>query len=259
MSLRLTDSQRTALLTLLEDEERLRAEFPAVANYLEAAPLLRGTESIERDAAFDLAFAHALTSHEGLNPYWSLVEPFISTVDGMPVVDGGSASGSPRLAFAATILQDVFAHAIPAPATIEWITSISQGQSLVDIGAGRGYWAAHLAAAGLRVSAYDIVVPQKTWHQVKELEDDLWSSMGDQVLLLCWPPGWGDPMASTVIDKFTESGGTRLIYIGEPQGGKTGNDTFFRALASNWRLESTDPQFVRWWNMNDRAEYWVRP
>jgi hypothetical protein len=81
----------------------------------------------------------------------------------------------------------------------------------------------------------------------------------DNVLFLCWPPGWGDTMASDALAAFEAAGGDRLVYIGELKGGKTGDDAFFDALAAGWRLESTDAEFVSWWNLSDTAQGWVRP
>lgn len=65
-------------------------------------------------------------------------------------------------------------------------------------------------------------------------------------------------MASETLTAFTAAGGERLVHIGEPKGGKTGDDAFFDALARDWRLQSEDPQFVSWWNLTDTAQGWVR-
>jgi hypothetical protein len=81
---------------------------------------------------------------------------------------------------------------------------------------------------------------------------------GDSVLLLCWPPGWGDPMASKALEMFEARGGRQLIYVGEPKGGKTGDDAFFDRLHGRWSLESQDEQHVSWWNLNDVVQGWVR-
>jgi hypothetical protein len=65
-------------------------------------------------------------------------------------------------------------------------------------------------------------------------------------------------MASDVLSSFESKGGKRLIYIGEPKGGKTGDDAFFAALTARWELESTDSHFVSWWNLADVGQGWVR-
>ncbi len=65
-------------------------------------------------------------------------------------------------------------------------------------------------------------------------------------------------MASEALATFEAKGGERLVYIGEPKGGKTGDDAFFDALSARWSLSSEDSQFVSWWNLSDRAQAWVR-
>jgi hypothetical protein len=65
-------------------------------------------------------------------------------------------------------------------------------------------------------------------------------------------------MSSEALALFEDAGGERLVYIGEPKGGKTGDDAFFDALSARWRLESEDPQFVSWWRDADVAQGWVR-
>jgi hypothetical protein len=170
-------------------------------------------------------------------------------------------------------LQATYAYAIPSPETIGWISHFCAGRPVVEMGAGRGYWAAQMSRAGMTVDAYEMDPPDKAgnvsfpqvkgqadvWYPVNELEaarEDAWS---DHVLFLCWPPGWGDTMASDTLAKFEAAGGNRLIYIGEPKGGKTGNDAFFEALSAHWMLESIDQTFVSWWNLTDAAQGWIRP
>jgi hypothetical protein len=65
-------------------------------------------------------------------------------------------------------------------------------------------------------------------------------------------------MASQALAEFVKTGGNRLIFIGEPKGGKTGDDVFFDALSTDWTLDSSDENYVSWWNLNDIAQGWVR-
>jgi hypothetical protein len=235
-----------------------------------------GTGDEEADGAFDIRMIHFLTAGTAVstNPYWDIVAPSVSSRDGRRVVDGGNPRGSARLAFAEMVLQAAYAYAIPSPETIEWVSGFCGGRPIVELGAGRGYWAAQLSSAGLTVKAFDIEPPQSTknpsfpclpgtakaWHHVGSLgEFQTEPSYGpDCVLFLCWPPGWGDKMASDALDSFEQAGGNRLIYIGEPKGGKTGNDAFFDALTRGWKIETVDRQFVAWWNLADRAQGWIR-
>ncbi|RDI48546.1 hypothetical protein [Nocardia mexicana] len=273
--LALTADRREELAALLGDEQRLKTEYPKVAEYLDTAPMLPGTGDEQADAAFDLRFVHYMTGDRSVsaNLYWDIVAPSVFEHDGRQVVNGGRDKGSARLGFAQTILQAAYAYAIPSPATVDWMADVCDGRRIVDLGAGRGYWAAQLADAGLNVEAYDSEPPNRmvnasfieaagqadVWHSVGDLEEYASRSAGpDDVLFLCWPPGWGNAMASEALSAFEAAGGERLVYIGEPKGGKTGDDAFFDALATRWEVKSEDPQFVSWWNLADRAQCWIR-
>ncbi|MEV5495635.1 hypothetical protein AB0M50_09540 [Nonomuraea fuscirosea] len=273
--LTMTTRRWDEITALLEDERRLQAEYPKVAEYLDMAARLSGTGDVEADGAFDLRFVHFMTGGRDVssNPYWDIVEPFVSEHEGRRVVNGGRAEGSARLAFAQIILQATYAYAIPSPETIAWMSDFCANLPIVELGAGRGYWAAQLSSSGFTVEAYDVEPPDKSenvsfpeaagqvhvWHPVNGLEEfSTHPEAAGHVLFLCWPPGWGDRMSVDALTSFEEAGGERLIYIGEPKGGKTGHDAFFDALSARWRLDSTDPQFVSWWTETDVAQGWIR-
>lgn len=271
----LTDERRGELAALLDDESGLRVEYPAVADYLSTAPMLAGTGDDRADAAFDLRLIHYLTGGESAtgNPYWEIVRPLVFEKDNRRVVSGGRGKGGARLGYAQTILQAAYAYAIPTPETIGWMSEFCSGRTIVELGAGRGYWAAQLARAGLRVEAYDSEPPDTianpsfpetagqldVWYPVGDLGEYKMRSIdhANRVLFLCWPPGWGSSMASEAVAEFERAGGSRLVFIGEPKGGKTGDDAFFDALVARWDLETQDPQFVSWWNLTDVAQGWV--
>lgn len=274
--LALTTARRDELAALLGDEERLHAEHPAVADYLDMAPRLPGTGNQAADAAFDLRFVHYMTEGGAgsPNPYWDIVGPSVTMRDGRRVLDGGNPNGSARLAYVETILQAAYAYAVPSPETVEWATQFCEGRSLVELGAGRGYWAAQLDRADVKIEAFDSEPPDQVdnvsfrnangqadvWHPVGDLAalDARGGVRSGEVLFLCWPPGWGNTMASEALADFEAAGGDRLIYVGEPKGGKTGDDAFFDALVGRWKLDSVDSNFVSWWNLNDVAQGWVR-
>lgn len=273
-SLTLTPERRAELAALLEDEQRLRSEYPKVAGYLDTAPMLPGTGDAAADAAFDLRFVHYMTGgkSETGNPYWDIVAPSVSEDRGCRVVNGGRSDGSARLGYAQTILQEVYAYAVPSPETPRWVSRFGQGRRVLELGAGRGYWAGQLALAGVDVAAFDSEPPDKTtnvsfrdasgqldvWHHVGDLEEFAAQRQAECVLFLCWPAGWGDPMASRALRAFEAAGGERLIFVGEPKGGKTGDDAFFDALAAGWELDAQDARHVSWWNLGDVAQGWIR-
>ncbi|SMD14110.1 hypothetical protein [Kibdelosporangium aridum] len=272
----LTEERRSELAALLDDDQRLHAEYPKVAEYLDAAPSLRGTGDDVADAAFDLRFVHYATGgvEHSQNPYWDIVAPSVSEQDGRRVVNGGSANGSPRLAYAQMLLQAMYAYAIPSPETLDWVCQFCDGKPVVELGAGRGYWAAQLSHAGIVIDAYDSEPPDKADNvsfPATSGQKDVWSTVGtvqeyaqrlaasvDFVLLLCWPPGWGATMASEALATFADAGGERVVFIGEPQGGKTGDDAFFEDLSARWSLESADEKYVSWWNLGDSAQGWIK-
>jgi len=272
--LALTAERRSQLAALLDDEQRLRAEYPKVFEYLDMAARLPGTGDSRADAAFDVRFVHYVTGGRSVsaNAYWDIVAPSVFEYEGRRVVNGGRPQGSARLAFAQMILQAAYAYAIPSPETIGWMSRFCGARPVVELGAGRGYWAGQLSRAGLVVDAYELEPPDEienvsfpraegqvdVWYSVAGLDELRINGRLDCVLFLCWPPGWGNTMASDALAAFELAGGDRLVYIGEPKGGKTGDDAFFDALSARWKLESVDSRFVSWWNLADVAQGWVR-
>jgi hypothetical protein len=272
--LALSPERREQLHAWLSDERLLRAEYPNVADYLSRAERMPGTGDSQADMAFDVRLLHYMTSGQSVaeNPYWDTVASSVFERDGRRVVNGGNPQGSARLGYAEMFLQAAYSYAIPSPETIEWVADYSDGRPILELGAGRGYWAAQLSRAGLTVHAFELEPPDvvqnvsfpqeigqaDVWYPVSGLSDLSLNDCSDHVLLLCWPPGWGNTMASEALTAFESAGGDRLIYIGEPQGGKTADDAFFTGLSARWMLESSDHYFVSWWDLADEAQGWAR-
>jgi hypothetical protein len=205
----LTPERRAELAALLDDEQRPRAEFPRVSDYLDMAPTLAGTGDVRADAAFDLRFVHYVTGRKVQSPNAYIVGPAVSEHEGRRVVNGGQPDGSARLACAQMQLQAIYAYAIPSPETLDWMAVFCDGQRVVDLGTGRGYWAAQMARSGIDVKAYDSEPPDKVENvsfPSGGAQDDVWHYVGDlgeyerdvadrseDVLFLCWPPGWATP------------------------------------------------------------------
>ena len=103
------------------------------------------------------------------------------------------------------------------------------------------------------------------WHPIGSLRDlavvdrpcRQSADAGRNVLFLCWPPAWGHPMAHNALKAYERRGGDRLVYVGEHDG-RCADEAFFDRLSANWRLLDEDTSYVRWWNLNDVAQCWVR-
>ncbi|WP_063016757.1 hypothetical protein [Nocardia niwae] len=65
-------------------------------------------------------------------------------------------------------------------------------------------------------------------------------------------------MASTTLAGYQDAGGSLLIYIGQPRGGRTAGSAFFDTLEAGWALLDQDPDYVSWRNLGDRAQCWQR-
>lgn len=120
-----------------------------------------------------------------------------------------------------------YAFAIPTAPVIEAIAAYSP---LLEIGAGSGYWARCLAAAGADVVAYDIRPPSEhlpwewqeanpwfedTWFHVMEGDERMAAGYPKRTLFLCWPPDDGI-MADQAVRLYLEAGGERIIFVGRP-------------------------------------------
>jgi hypothetical protein len=275
----LSPRRRTALTHLAQDEFCFATAYPRVADYWAAAGRLPGTGDDIADATFDLHLLHYMTGGASTNPYWDIVAAAVSPGPweraNRSEVNGGNPKGSARLAYAQILLQAAYAYAIPSPATLRWIADVAQGQPLLEVGSGRGYWACQLTRMGVPINAFDSHPPDRaantafpaaaglpaTWHPTATppvSPADLAASHADDGLFLCWPPGWENPMASTTLTAYQNAGGSLLVYIGEPRGGRTADSAFFDTLEAGWTLLDQDPGYVSWWNLDDRAQCWQR-
>lgn len=120
-----------------------------------------------------------------------------------------------------------YSFAVPTPGALACITA--HCSSLVEIGAGTGYWASLLP---IPVHAYDLV-PSSTHYPVRSGGPESLLAHPDASLLLCWPDE--SDMARQCLDLYT---GDIVVYIGETFGrtahghfGLTGDMAFHLRLA----------------------------
>lgn len=146
-----------------------------------------------------------------------------------------------------------YAWAIPSPESLAFMVGILDGRSVVEIGAGSGYWAWMLSQMGVDVNAYDrapIGYPS-SWFNMEKLElrlrnqedvdktpllefhpvlpgeekEVLKQENQGRVLFLCWPT-----MDSWAYETARLFEGDTIIHIGEGPGGCTGDSKLFKFL-----------------------------
>lgn len=174
------------------------------------------------------------------NPY---LEIFLRLRNSKKFVDDARAN---RLWVWRRRLVRKFAWAVPNDAALETLARMSP---LVEIGAGRGYWARLVRERGGEVEAYDIKGSGE--NGVFRGGADASARYGEGwCLFLCWPP-MQEKMASQALSAFR---GHVLAYIGEGEGGCTGDSEFHRMLKSGWECTAR-VEIPRWEAIHDAL--WV--
>jgi len=145
------------------------------------------------------------------------------------------------------------AWAIPTMNILNYIKNIVGDDSILEIGAGYGLWAACLKMIGCNIIPTDDYSWMKNnKDKDKETYIDIENiSYGDalkkydkcKILFLCWPPP-KDDLPYKIIQQFTEgNNGQILIYIGDGQTGEdslTGGLNFFEYLDEKWKNETEE-------------------
>jgi len=132
-------------------------------------------------------------------------------------------------------LAKQYAWAVPNDEAIKAIVGCGP---VVEIGAGKGYWAHLVAEAGGDVVAYDLnqhasnhyTDEGATYHPVKSGSHHMVKHHADRVLMLIWPC-YDEAWAAETLNMY---GGDTLIYVGEGSGGCTGDDYFHEILREKW-------------------------
>lgn len=152
----------------------------------------------------------------------------------------------------------LFGWSIPCKEAVEAIKQYVR-DPLFDVMAGTGYWARILRKAGVDVRASDIHKVFSKNHYHKKMEDDPREIEDNRTspkthirranalkvgfdmnkkrisgdVFLSWPP-YECPVASNLLDLLPI--GTRVFYIGEGEGGCTGDLAFHKNLDKNFNL-----------------------
>ncbi|MGW0391241.1 hypothetical protein ACWDYJ_10120 [Streptomyces sp. NPDC003042] len=173
----------------------------------------------------------------------------------------GERSASP-LMLRRRDLAGLYSWAVVTASALRWIREVTDGSSLLEVGAGSGYWARQLSVAGLDVVATDLhdVEANGFTHGFRyttvqrHTAADAVRRHPDRALLLVWPPP-ADPMAAQALRAYR---GEVFLYVGEGPGGMCADAAFFAELRRHWVARATCPLTVRWLGHTDRLTLYRR-
>lgn len=151
-----------------------------------------------------------------------------------------------------------FAWAIPNDRALDLL---SRNAPIVEMGAGRGYWAWVLRNGGVDIDAYDGFerggfgyTATHVWTDVTPGGPEILSEYPkDHTLFLCWPP-YDDMFA---VQCLIEYRGNDIIYIGESSMGCTANATFFWMLSQIYE-EVDNLEIPYWYGIHDMMHHYKK-
>jgi hypothetical protein len=206
------------------------------------------------------------------NPYWDAVKDRVDmtgslwrtpSVDGLGMYrDGRGNFDVERWSREALHRRDFtkrYSWTITDPSTLAFIAEHSGGR-LVDPMAGTGYWGWVLAQSGIDVAAYDLEPGTSTYHEgvplyctVEKLDGaEAVKLHTDRTLFLSWPPM--DDAGTRILRAYQ---GGRVIFIGESEGGCTGDEELYELLTKEWtEVASRVP--VQWDGLHDVVTVYER-
>lgn len=214
--------------------ERIRRELDKARERAEAVVLtqkINGLENPFLETAIELTAAE-----EALYDRWSMT--------------------SEPLLYARHKLVSWYAWAIPDDSAL---AAVGETGSVVEIGAGGGYWAAMLRARGVEVFAYDpkpgqTVWSEKVWTDIEVGHTKPAEQHPESTLFLCWP-AYQSQFALRALRGYLRAGGERVVYVGEHDGGCCATEGFFDLLETECKqtADSFIPQFP---GMHDYLTVW---
>ncbi|WP_370353089.1 hypothetical protein [Catenulispora sp. EB89] len=154
-----------------------------------------------------------------------------------------------------------YSWSIPSPGDIAWIRATVGARGVVEPGAGGGYWAWLMRAAGIDTLAYDPFpastangYAKRAYTAVEPGDDSVAALHADRALFLCWPNN-DDPWAARAVTAYR---GDMLIYAGQEAGGSTADERFFELLADKWQHTGTSADHVTYSGVPCRLGVWRR-
>lgn len=169
----------------------------------------------------------------------------LSAILGVPRSIAGSVGRFAARSYATSF----FAWAVPNQAAIDAIAKLDR--PVLELGAGRGYWAWQLRQAGVETVAFEPALYRETWTETVARKPDKWRR--DYALLFCWPT-YDDPWAARLLN---EHKGDTVLYVGEGDGGCTADGRFHELLSRRYSEVATI-QIPQWYGIHDWLTIWRR-
>lgn len=153
----------------------------------------------------------------------------------------------PKSTIARDVLVWFFSWAIPNGEAIEELVKHSP---IIEIAAGRGYWAKLVKNAGGKIRCFDSLEDNPNlelqWTPVEQGSFSQVCNRPDHTLFMCWPP-YDNPLAFNTLKLYE---GKTFIYVGEGEGGCNGDDEFHQLLDRDWK-ETKTIEIPQWWGIHD--------
>ena len=157
---------------------------------------------------------------------------------GNPLLDLHRASGGAASTRGTAIER--FGFAVPTDEALEVIAAASP-DGVLELGAGTGYWSHLLSERGVDVLAYDVDPPPSAtnewfagtqpWFPVAVGGIETVDTEAARTLLIVWPTR-DETWPADALERFHAAGGSRLVFVGEGPGGRSGDDRFHAMLGS---------------------------
>jgi hypothetical protein len=226
--------------------------------------------------AFGPAWARPPLSATAADPADTLGNPYWRIIRNLPTETRGDIPGPTTMWLSAPAeireravvagldrgaLSRRYSWSIPSPGDIAWIGATVGARGVVEPGAGGGYWAWLMRAAGIDTLAYDPFpastangYAKRAYTDVELGDDSVAARHSDRALFLCWPNN-NDPWAARAVTAYR---GDMLIYAGQEAGGSTADDRFFDLLASGWEHTGASADHVTYSGVPCRLAVWRR-
>lgn len=183
--------------------------------------------------------------------------PYLEEVAGRVTVGTDREQFDPDRAVFPTergVMVERYAWAIPNEEAVDTVAGLSP---VLEVGAGKGYWARMVKDAGGDILATDPDPPaaDREWFPVwRAGAQDVVPDYPDRTLMMVWPTD-GDYWSVEALGMY---GGDTVIYVGEGRTGATATDRFHEMLFEEWELAET-VDIPTFFGMRDRLEVWERP